>query len=181
MICAASPASSARRSWRASCAGEPAQPASVLEASASAASRPVGWRSRGAMSRYDSQARASGATSGMAAKPQPDDAARAACMVARDAIAEGKLDLARKILDAQLPRRLDLPCPTCRAGAGKPCTGPPELACEACSGTGLIDARVILGTTETVTPMQCNRCGGLGHGDQLVELVVPHDARLPGR
>lgn len=91
----------------------------------------------------------------------PDQDELAACEVARDAVIEGCLDLARQLLE-QAPNRHARACPVCGVTSGVPCREPVPMTPD-----------------ESVMPNN-SYAGAVSQMHVWQPLLVPHVARLVG-
>lgn len=110
-------------------------------------------------------------------------AVRIACMVAADALTEGKVVLATKILDDQVPKRLELPCGKCGSGRGDPCRrrAMTDEICAVCSGTTRVPRSALeLRHVGVARAHSCAACDGTGRqlADVATEQLVPCLERL---
>lgn len=95
------------------------------------------------------------------------------CEVARDAVLEGKLDLARQLLD-QAPNRLARKCPACGAWPRGECkTMPSPDGAQRCTCASFASSDDI-----AAAPLAGQECPGCGAAAEY--LIVPHHARLVG-
>ncbi len=110
----------------------------------------------------------------------------------------GRVDEAVKLLDAELPSRLDYDCPACGAtgrywklvdewidrgppGSKQPCRERGEVTCRFCAGSGKRTTYHLGWSADSPnrkTIERCTECYGTGKREQDVDMLVPHESRI---